>query len=1309
MNELKTLYDLLECVINTKISCRALLDQTIDSSKRGFLFEAMYKLYMACDYAMEYKLTFCHGNANLDNLQPVTDLIAYIKTTKIFSGSSTGYSDIHLTDQKDKSRNLFITCKYLDQVGNISLYDIDKVYLVTAKHGGRIGLCLKDKSSFYDMLERAKQSSEITVKNIDQDLVFDLSDLDKFFKRISLLSIEQIENQFKSNKPALCLNLHQRYIVHKLCQIFTHQKSDKGGLYVIPRGGKTFIFAKLILELKIKFCLIVTPVKKTINGIIKPYLQYTEFDRFKIFRPETGHELKNLTINPDVNNIVVVTKDLIDNYIKESKIDWLIESLKNNGLIIWDENHHGGVTEISMNVVETYKTAETKLIVATGTWDKSKWGHSLADKQCAYLNHEDIFLLKQGHILPEIKPHYDEMLAQGHSPKSILSFYKQWPTPIYLSMSIDNNKFMMVFGTVYGYSFRCLFKIENGQFVYEIDIILMIRHYFGSQQETDFPNGNNSIERRIYNSKRTSGSVVDTPIRIMFMPTIFGQTLIQTSTEFIKLLNRDRVAKNYKYVMCNSLDIKYNHADVESYLERMRLEAKAEGKIGLIVLTGSQLNMGITLPHCEATYKFHDISSGDVLMQQDARCFTPLAGKENVWIIDPKIDRIYATLAKFPIRNPITDVCEKIKYVLHYHLCSLDPDQYSVKELGENVIIDRYLKAVEKTAEFNIERLMFRLRNDYHVTLTADQQKIFDKLFKQLKDQKVSVQVRLDPDIENDIPTGIQRVTESDDPKKQTQHISITYDVLPRLINICSTIYNVCDIKAPKDITFLSAISIQNAQIKACFNFHTQLWWKLDIEPVVTLLSPILESYRASYLDQIISRVFIRAEMEFQKITLDDTEQIEELFTKYLPPNEDEKRAYGEVFTPFETIRKMFDLLPAETWSNPNIKILDPANGIGNFLVIAYQKLMVGLAEQIPDLQLRRQHIIKNQLYAIEIQPKNNLIFRKFFGPDCNLIEGDALTNNTWNTVRFDIVVGNPPYNTNLKKSGASPLYHKFVERYIDRATHLLFLIPSRWTAGGKGLDLFRKAMFVRTDIATMQTFQDATEIFGNKVDIKGGVQILHVDKNCTKPSITKYDIVIDDKFHQLIDKMMQYDSIATLYCSQSYFNIQTNDVRLTDNKNLVRCYVSQKNGLVKYIDPTNLTTPYNFWKVLTTDGAHSAQSGFGNMFICDNNSVYCKTYIAFRVNNEQEAKSLLTYLQSRLPNLLLSLRKNTQHVSGNTCKWIPLVPLDRIWTDELVYKYFNLSSDEIKLIQATEILNYSNKEPIQKPKIVTKFTKRQV
>jgi len=115
--------------------------------------------------------------------------------------------------------------------------------------------------------------------------------------------------------------------------------------------------------------------------------------------------------------------------------------------------------------------------------------------------------------------------------------------------------------------------------------------------------------------------------------------------------------------------------------------------------------------------------------------------------------------------------------------------------------------------------------------------------------------------------------------------------------------------------------------------------------------------------------------------------------------------------------------------------------------------------------------------------------------------------------------------------------------------------------------------------------------------------------------------------------------------------------------------------------------TKYDNWKIITTTAVHCSNSGFGNIFIGKPDEVYTGSYISFDVNNKNEAKSLLSYMMNcKLSNFMLSLRKITHAMSANTCKWIPLIPLDKLWTNDDVYKYFKLTKDEIKLIEDTHI-----------------------
>lgn len=395
--------------------------------------------------------------------------------------------------------------------------------------------------------------------------------------------------------------------------------------------------------------------------------------------------------------------------------------------------------------------------------------------------------------------------------------------------------------------------------------------------------------------------------------------------------------------------------------------------------------------------------------------------------------------------------------------------------------------------------------------------------------------------------------------------------------------------------------------------------------------------------------------------------------------NRDAKRKHGEVFTPFKTIEEMLDTLPESVWSNKSLTWFDPAAGCGNFMIAIYGRLMNGLKDEIPDEEDRHTHIIENMLYMAEINPKNTAECLKVGFK--NVHEGDSLQLD----VSYDIVVGNPPYNKAFCSDNyAPPFYHEFILKFIDRCKYMLFIVPSRWFMGGKGLKKFRESMLQRTDIEYIKHFHDASLIFGQHVLIKGGVNYFlknssyygPCDYNGKTINFRNTDILIEDKFMPLVKKLTPYPRLIDILHASSYYDIESNDKRLTktENENSILCYVNQQKGFKNYIDKKYVMKDCSQYKVITTIAANQS---FGNIFIGKPNEVHSRTYVSLDMKTESEAESLISYLKTRLPNFMVSLRKNTQNVSHDTLKWVPLPPLDRIWTDEEVYRYYNITDEE--------------------------------
>jgi hypothetical protein len=219
-------------------------------------------------------------------------------------------------------------------------------------------------------------------------------------------------------------------------------------------------------------------------------------------------------------------------------------------------------------------------------------------------------------------------------------------------------------------------------------------------------------------------------------------------------------------------------------------------------------------------------------------------------------------------------------------------------------------------------------------------------------------------------------------------------------------------------------------------------------------------------------------------------ETVLETIRKYLSVRDEEKKLFGEVFTPVELVCEMLEKLPSEVWKDPKLKWLDPANGIGNYPVVAYYKLMESLNNSSKsDIEFvkktyklditnnfdRSKHIIENMLYMVELNPVNAKVCRKIFKmiePNKNerIVEPNIYNSpfytdegsdliETWKrkcpVKSFDVIMGNPPYNQGGIKSFKGtkgekpktiwPLFIKESFEILKQNGFLLFINPLSW------------------------------------------------------------------------------------------------------------------------------------------------------------------------------------------------------------------------------------------------------------------------
>jgi len=187
-----------------------------------------------------------------------------------------------------------------------------------------------------------------------------------------------------------------------------------------------------------------------------------------------------------------------------------------------------------------------------------------------------------------------------------------------------------------------------------------------------------------------------------------------------------------------------------------------------------------------------------------------------------------------------------------------------------------------------------------------------------------------------------------------------------------------------------------------------------------------------------------------------------------------EKNKYGEVFTPYSYICELLDQLPARVWSNPALRWLEPASGIGHFCVVIYMRLMDGLCAAFPDRHLRHEHIIRNMLFMVEINRVNVDRTRDLFGSLVNIqcadfLLDDAASGAARDRPSVDIIIGNPPFQMprddtiRIGSKGGRTLWDKFIVKSLDilhlklgkEERFLCFITPPAWRKPNSPLSLW--------------------------------------------------------------------------------------------------------------------------------------------------------------------------------------------------------------------------------------------------------------
>lgn len=320
-----------------------------------------------------------------------------------------------------------------------------------------------------------------------------------------------------------------------------------------------------------------------------------------------------------------------------------------------------------------------------------------------------------------------------------------------------------------------------------------------------------------------------------------------------------------------------------------------------------------------------------------------------------------------------------------------------------------------------------------------------------------------------------------------------------------------------------------------------------------------------------------------------------------------------------------------------------------------------------------------------------------------------------FNNMKFDVIIGNPPYQLSDgggRDSSAIPLYDKFVIQAMKLSPrYLIMIVPARWYTGGKGLDAFRDKMLNDERLSIIHDFPETKDCFPG-LNIRGGICYFKWDschqgkslivnhvkgeeytmerflKEGKVPMLIRYNKAIS-----ILRKVQKFneETFNNIVSSRNPFGLPSNFSGYSKSYSFgkpIKLYRFGENGYILHSQVVKNHQWIDRYKVLVSKaspgGDEYPHSIVSQPIVSEPNSVCTETYLVIKdVDSIIEAENLVSYIKTRFFRFMMSLVKNTQNISKASYTFVPLQDFSHPWTDEMLYRKYKLSSDEIAFIES--------------------------
>lgn len=318
-----------------------------------------------------------------------------------------------------------------------------------------------------------------------------------------------------------------------------------------------------------------------------------------------------------------------------------------------------------------------------------------------------------------------------------------------------------------------------------------------------------------------------------------------------------------------------------------------------------------------------------------------------------------------------------------------------------------------------------------------------------------------------------------------------------------------------------------------------------------------------------------------------------------------------------------------------------------------------------------------------------------------------------FNNMKFDVIIGNPPYQLSDggNRNSASPIYQHFIfqaERLNPR--YLIMIVPSRWYCGGRDLKDLRDTMLKDGHVSLIYDYKRGADCFPG-IRAGGGICYFKWEKDYfsnemiyvsheEEPVVRKktefgLDFFIRDNVaRNVAAKVISIDKtmLSSKVWSQKPFGFRTNYVDYK-TEGEIKLYTKKEKKGYAYVNKSDVTKNadyIDYWKVVTSRSTSVPEEDNGQVlrmsqtFIAEPNSVVTESYVVIDVfTDKKEAENCMSYVKTKFFRFLCQPTIVSPDVSNRTFDLVPLQDFSHPWTDDMLYKKYNLDDKEIAFIES--------------------------